>query len=163
VSINRGPFNALVDDTGSGTTGTPWNKQAIKDVILDPVDAAIGGIWIDVPYQAADFTTSGGGSWTTYAPTTWAYSLSNKTLVIALYGISWAIGGTPISLNVRIPGGYVPARTTGGAFTMAHGAGAGTGWWVTENNQVKLYRDILGTPWAAGTNHLSAMFLLNVS
>jgi hypothetical protein len=41
MSINRGPFNALVDDDGTNTIGTPWNKQAIKDVVLDPVDAAL--------------------------------------------------------------------------------------------------------------------------
>ena len=55
MSINRAPFDALVDDTGSGTTGTPWNKQAIKDVILDPVDAAIGGAWQAVPFDVANF------------------------------------------------------------------------------------------------------------
>lgn len=41
MSIDRGPFNALVDDDGSGTRGTPWNKAQIQNVILDPVDAAI--------------------------------------------------------------------------------------------------------------------------
>jgi hypothetical protein len=39
MPINRAPFNALVDDDGSNTIGTPWNKQAIKDVLLDPIDA----------------------------------------------------------------------------------------------------------------------------
>lgn len=41
MAINRAPFNALVDDDGSGTTGTIWNKSQIQYVILDPVDAAI--------------------------------------------------------------------------------------------------------------------------
>jgi len=162
VSINRGPFNALVDDDGSGTTGTPWNKQAIQDVILNPVDAAIGGVWTNVAYTAADFTTTGGGAWTTSQPATWAYSLSDKTLIVALYGINWAITGAPVSLNVVIPGGYALARNTGGTFAMAHGGGAGTGWWVAENAFIKFYRDILGTPWVAGTNHLSGVFLLNI-
>jgi len=44
MAINRGPFNALTDDDGSNTVGSVWNKAAIKDVILDPVDAAITGI-----------------------------------------------------------------------------------------------------------------------
>jgi hypothetical protein len=39
-TINRAPFNALVDDDGSGLTGTVWNKAQIKSVILDPADAA---------------------------------------------------------------------------------------------------------------------------
>jgi hypothetical protein len=41
MAINRAPFNALVDDDGTNTVGTVWGKQDIKDVILDPVDAAI--------------------------------------------------------------------------------------------------------------------------
>lgn len=41
MPINRAPFNALVDDDGSGTTGTPWNKSQIAGVLLDPID----GMW----------------------------------------------------------------------------------------------------------------------
>jgi hypothetical protein len=63
MAINRAPFNALVDDDGTGTTGTPWNKSAIQSVILDPVDAAIAaaaylpqwGQWTDVPFNPANF------------------------------------------------------------------------------------------------------------
>jgi hypothetical protein len=39
--INRAPFNALVDDDGTNTKGTFWNKARIQGVLLDPVDAAI--------------------------------------------------------------------------------------------------------------------------
>jgi hypothetical protein len=42
VAINRAPFNALVDDDGSGLTGSVWNKAAIQSVLLDPIDAATG-------------------------------------------------------------------------------------------------------------------------
>jgi hypothetical protein len=41
MAINRVPFNALVDDDGSNTVGSIWNKLAIKDVLLDPIDAAL--------------------------------------------------------------------------------------------------------------------------
>ena len=41
-TINRAPYNALVDDDGSGLTGTVWNKAQIKNVILDPADVAYG-------------------------------------------------------------------------------------------------------------------------
>lgn len=44
MAINRTPFNALIDDDGSGTTGSVWNKNAIAGVVLDPVDAAINPI-----------------------------------------------------------------------------------------------------------------------
>jgi hypothetical protein len=52
MPINRAPFNALIDDDGSTTSGTPWNKTQIKNVLLDPVDAFVGN----------------GGVWGTYAP-----------------------------------------------------------------------------------------------
>jgi hypothetical protein len=50
MSLNRAPFNALVDDDGSNTVGSLWNKAAIQSVILDPVDAFVsnGGLW--TPY-----------------------------------------------------------------------------------------------------------------
>jgi hypothetical protein len=47
MSINRGPFTALIDDDGSNATGSIWNKTAIKNVLLDPIDAlpAVTGQW----------------------------------------------------------------------------------------------------------------------
>ena len=42
MAIDRGPWNALVDDDGSNLVGSVWDKAAIKNVILDPVDAAMG-------------------------------------------------------------------------------------------------------------------------
>lgn len=38
--IDRTNYNALVNDDGSNTVGSPWNKAAIKNVLLDPIDAA---------------------------------------------------------------------------------------------------------------------------
>jgi hypothetical protein len=51
VPIDRTHFNALVDDDGTNTSGSLWNKAAIKDVILDPTDAAIaaaGGVTLPI-------------------------------------------------------------------------------------------------------------------
>jgi hypothetical protein len=41
MAIDRGPWNALVDDDGSNLVGSIWNKQAIKDVLLDPIDNSL--------------------------------------------------------------------------------------------------------------------------
>lgn len=38
MPIDRGPFNALLDDDGSNTVGTVWNKAQIQSVLLDPID-----------------------------------------------------------------------------------------------------------------------------
>ncbi len=47
MAIDRTYFNALIDDDGSNTVGSLWNKAAIQNVILDPVDAFVshGGLW----------------------------------------------------------------------------------------------------------------------
>lgn len=41
MPIDRTAFDAMVDDSGSGTDGTIWDKAAIEDTILDPIDAAL--------------------------------------------------------------------------------------------------------------------------
>jgi hypothetical protein len=51
VAINRAPFNALIDDDGTNTVGSVWNKAAIEDVLLDPIDdalAAAGGVTLPI-------------------------------------------------------------------------------------------------------------------
>jgi hypothetical protein len=50
-TINRTPWNALVDDDGTGTVGTPWTKDKIKTVILDPADAAYAAGIVAQPAQ----------------------------------------------------------------------------------------------------------------
>lgn len=42
MPIDRTNYNALVDDDGSNTIGSVWNKLAIKNVLLDPIDVALG-------------------------------------------------------------------------------------------------------------------------
>ena len=65
MAIDRGPWNALVDDDGSNLIGSLWNKAAIKTVILDPADAAfapITGTWTPTDASGAGltFTINGG-------------------------------------------------------------------------------------------------------
>jgi hypothetical protein len=55
LPINRAPFTALVDDDGSNTIGTPWNKAAIQGVILDPVDAARAWTSLQVTLAPGDY------------------------------------------------------------------------------------------------------------
>jgi hypothetical protein len=46
MAIDRGPWSALIDDDGSNLVGTVWNKDTIKTVLLDPIDAQItAGTW----------------------------------------------------------------------------------------------------------------------
>jgi hypothetical protein len=69
MAIDRGPWNALVDDDGSNLVGSIWNKAAIKTVVLDPVDAAIlapvSGAWTPTDASGAGlaFGTATGRYW----------------------------------------------------------------------------------------------------
>lgn len=66
MPINRAPFNALVDDTGNGLTGSIWNKAAIASVLLDPIDAmTIYGTFAPLDVSGAGLTFQSGtvGYW----------------------------------------------------------------------------------------------------
>lgn len=52
-SINRTAYAALVDDDGSGNVGSIFNKNAIKTVILDPIDAVFAAALRCQAYNSA--------------------------------------------------------------------------------------------------------------
>jgi len=103
MALNRVPFNGLVDDDGSGRTGTPWNKQAIKDVILDPVDAAISGVWTDVAFNPANFWSDVTGGMVAIN----RYMVIGKTLWWQMQVVAATVPN-PLSayLPFTMPGGY---------------------------------------------------------
>jgi hypothetical protein len=117
MPINRAPFNALIDDDGTNTTGTPWNKAAIAGVILDPVDAALAalplGTWVAEPFSAAKFSATGGtgATWAVGAPAVVLnrYTIIGTTMIWSLY-LSWfsgsnVVAGGPTGLVITVPGG----------------------------------------------------------
>jgi len=61
MAIDRGPWNALIDDDGSNEVGTLFGKEDIKTVILDPIDAALlggGGVTTNVVTVTATGTVN---------------------------------------------------------------------------------------------------------
>jgi hypothetical protein len=102
TTINRAPFNALVDDDGSNTVGTPWEKARIAGVILDPVDVALAGAdWIyftPTLYAAAGAWSAAGAYGKYYVLQTAGtravhlqYSIENGTLSAATPTLSIAL------------------------------------------------------------------------
>jgi hypothetical protein len=73
MAINRAPFNALVDDDGTNTVGSVWNKTQIKNVILDPADVAYA------PFASPAFT--GTPTAPTAAPSTNTTQLATTAFV----------------------------------------------------------------------------------
>ena len=144
MPINRAPFNALIDDDGSGTIGTVWNKAAIQGVVLDPIDAYVGGTLIDVPFNPADFTANGGGTFVVSAGNAFQkYAIVAGILYYFGYLRSVTITGAPSNLYIRIPAGKTVLATSLG---VGYGATAGSGYEVLASinaigaNVMALYR-----------------------
>jgi hypothetical protein len=128
MPINRGPFNALVDDSGNGLTGSIWNKAAIASVILDPADAAYAAAPIYGSFNLND--ASGAGL--TLSNTLSFYLKIGKLVFITGQPVypatgdtaSATLGGLPFpAANLNPPGGgvsnwghpkgfYIPANST---------------------------------------------------
>ena len=128
MAIDRGPWNALVDDDGSNLVGSIWNKAAIKSVILDPTDAALAalaGPWVSVPFAAGNFSADAGGSWTVTAGQLiqQAYMITNQAidLMVAINGST--VGGTTANLTI---GGW--PVSIGGPSVLGISSLAGPGW-----------------------------------
>jgi hypothetical protein len=128
TTINRAPWTALVDDSGNNLDGTPWNKAAIKDVLLDPIDAAIGpvqtGVW--TTFGVSWIGTDGVGPTLGNGTLTLRYSLVGKTCHVALYLLTGSTTGYGSStrwlftLPFPAHGAILP-----GAFVVALYSGAG--------------------------------------
>jgi hypothetical protein len=116
MPITRTP---MIDDDGSGTTGTIINN-AWKQELYNQIDATVGGVWQNVPYAAGNFTGSGGMTWTVDAGAQALnrYALMGKTLFWAVYIAGGQVGGTASnSLYITIPGGYSAGIYRGGNAT----------------------------------------------
>jgi hypothetical protein len=110
MAINRAPFNALVDDDGSNTLGTPWNKAAIAGVILDPVDAALLA-----PIVAWTPIDAGGGG-IVFQPGTAAWYTRTGNLIsfwgqvqypATASGAEAKIGGLPVIVGYIHSGAFI--------------------------------------------------------
>lgn len=74
MPINRTPWSALVDDDGSGLIGTIVNKDLIKTLLLDPIDALV------LPYTVATSSTVA-ASTVTGAVNDWALGGAASVLI----------------------------------------------------------------------------------
>ena len=102
---------AMVDDDGSGTTGTILNN-AWKQELYTQIDGATGAVWTNVPFNAANFAGSAPMVWTVGAPAvvTNRYTRIGNVLVWSVY-LSWFSGSNVLSgsatptLKMTLPGG----------------------------------------------------------
>lgn len=149
-----------VDDDGSGQTGTVINN-AEKTTLYNQIDAYVGGNWGTIPFSAGNYS-SNSGAWTVTAGNqiTLAYSVMGQgtpdgRVIYVTYQIS---GTSTLALSatylfITLAGLTGPSRVTNATFTYYQPGSTGTG--VMEllagSNQMRMVKDIAGTPWTAGT------------
>lgn len=116
---------AMIDDDGSGTTGTIINN-AWKTQFYDQIDAAIGagpGAYTAIPYSQANFTVSA-GVWTVDAAdqVMFSYCLVNASLMLLTFDLRTTSLSTPAQfLFVKVPAGKVMRSTTSTAISGFNG------------------------------------------
>lgn len=98
-AIDRTNYNALVDDSGSNTDGTPWKKTQVKDVILDPVDAVVKKltrvVWL--PNQR-DFTGAGEAGRNNHKTLDFDGSADEEATFSGVLPLTYASGGLTCEL-----------------------------------------------------------------
>ena len=133
--------------------------DALNDLALK-VDALIPR-WVDVTYDATDFTTNDGTTWTVSSAdaVAFAYTLSGHTLAIRFVLNDTSLSaGTAVSLKIRLPRGLKAAGATTSAalYLIDNGAAAVVGAMsVTAGGTDLLLQKIAGAAWAAAANTTS--------
>jgi hypothetical protein len=108
MSINRTAYNALVDDDGSNTVGSPITKALLSSVLLNPIDAALLVVTA-VAIVATDFTTSSGTSVDVTGATVTLTTTGGKLLVLWSGPLKAASGASMLTLNLDGVDGAVMA------------------------------------------------------
>jgi len=148
---------AMIDDDGSGTTGTILNN-AWKQELYGQIDAADRGIWTPEPFNAANYYASS-GNWTVTAGNQqvlqWA-TLAGAHIVVVSFLITgtMTLTGSPVSLGIILS---APPFTANAANSLAYflptGSGGATGYVELEGpgTRLRFLRDITGNPFLPGT------------
>jgi hypothetical protein len=156
---------AMIDDDGTGTTGTILNN-AWKTELYNQIDAASGATPVHVPFNAANFAASGGGSWTAVSQATLTYVVLNqRTMLLEWYFDGGTIAGAPVWLYLTIPGILPWVKKVGNPFHYWGGTGiTGTGVALAQPTETRigLLRDIGGTPWANGAMTIAGQLTIPI-
>jgi hypothetical protein len=110
------------------------------------------GHWIDVPYSAANFGATG-GTWTVTAGNVgrFSYALVGKTAFIVLTLDGSVTTGAPTSLNLVLPFTMLGNQTGAFHFYVNPTAGVGVYQQPSQDQFIRLSRDLFATPFAAAS------------
>jgi hemolysin activation/secretion protein len=142
----------LVDDDGSGTTGTILNN-AWQTKLYDAIDA--DPVVQTVAFNAAHYTTPTAGATWTVTASNYAYTVKGKQVLVSLVinGTGTATGA-PVRFHVVLP--FAPTSAWQFGFHYSYfNTTPGTGLcFVTPDGKLDLLRDLVGTPFAAGATSI---------
>lgn len=101
-------------DVSSGTGNVIMGEFGTSGLIDGGTDTRLvqtGAGWATVAFNAANFTATGGGTWTVQSADqlVFRYMVVGKTMRIALRLDTTSVSGTVTFLNVAIPGGFSSA------------------------------------------------------
>lgn len=155
MSLDLGWYNGLVDDDGTGTTGTVWNKAALGS-LFGVINWRVRD-WVTVPFNAANFYGGGSQTWTVDAGDVGAnrYAVCGAVAVWEVVVSSSTVGGTPNPyLWLNLPSGLTALSATHYqpvGFCIDNGAQIQAVVQVGSGTALAVSR-LLGGNWAASTN-----------
>lgn len=123
----------LVASISTGYATEHNDNDTHKDIHADSISergrTVANGVWVDVPFNPANFVGSGAMTVAVATQTTYAYMLVGKTMTVSFILAGITIGGTPDTLiMVKIPAGYVSKRATPATFFVVDNGTLTTGW-----------------------------------
>jgi hypothetical protein len=145
----RAANDAMTTDVASPLSLDRSGNAKIGADLYEKGRATPLGHWLDVPFNAANYTADTG---TVGAITqlTYAYALVGRTCHLNLYA-TFTPSAATASVYVALPAGVVAARVHGAPFyTNAATAGAGLLTTTAGGSTLRLLRDVTATPWSAG-------------
>jgi hypothetical protein len=125
MTLNPAWFNALVDDTGTGTTGTVWNKATIKG-LTDNIDAELTRLNYYHTTWTPDLRVTPAGGVPAYSARTALYALVAQHLCWIGFYLAFTKGSLGAgSLALSLP---FPSLNVGqfGGMTIPYFSGLGT-------------------------------------
>jgi hypothetical protein len=96
----------------SGASLTNLNASNLASGTVPDARISGAGAWTAVAHSAGNFTSSS-GSWTVASGDqgTFAYTKFGKTMTVSFILTSTSVSGTPVSLQITIPGSFTANRT----------------------------------------------------
>jgi hypothetical protein len=153
MPITRTP---MVDDDGSGTTGTILNN-AWKTEFYNQIDGVVQGAWVNVPFAAGNFSATSPMTWPVIAANqvTYMYLKTGDSVVFVFNIQNSTIGGTAaLDLMLALPAGMIAAKQVAGTIrTRSNGVGAVGYSIIVAGENLLRCRSVAHTPWAVSSGN----------